>query len=381
MGMLFSAVKNVVKSIVISIIKKLPPKKIIVFESCPDLSDNTKAVFDELVRRGCNKKYKLVWMCYEPIRAEYPKIKNVKYVNAQSRLAFYRYVLSGKCIICCNRLYEADRQDQTFFYLTHGFPLKDTRSYYVCPSYVTYMLSPSVHAVDIMAKNFNVSKEKCVPLGFPRNDVLVTARRDLSGVFGHFDQYIVWYPTVKQFADGKTAGSAKPIPFLDSRENAEILNEAAKSRNALIIIKPHFAQVKSSIRQFEFSNLRFIDDRFFLDHGISSYELIGSCDALLTDYSSVCFDYVLTNKPIGFIWEDIEDYKKDPGLVDEYEYLCKCGRKIYTFEQLNDFVLHFEDDIPLFEKERAEIAQYTNFTDGKSAERVSDFIESCLESR
>ena len=43
----------------------LPKKKWIVFESVPDLSDNTKAVFDEMVRRKLNQKYlfimKVVW--------------------------------------------------------------------------------------------------------------------------------------------------------------------------------------------------------------------------------------------------------------------------------------------------------------------------------
>ena len=35
-------------------------KKLMVFESVPDMSDNTKAVFDEMLKRGLNKKYKMV---------------------------------------------------------------------------------------------------------------------------------------------------------------------------------------------------------------------------------------------------------------------------------------------------------------------------------
>ena len=40
----------------------LPKKKWIVFESVPDLSDNTKAVFDEMVRRKLNQKYLFIWV-------------------------------------------------------------------------------------------------------------------------------------------------------------------------------------------------------------------------------------------------------------------------------------------------------------------------------
>ena len=38
----------------------LPKRNWIIFESVPDLSDNTKAVFDEMLRRKLNKKYKLI---------------------------------------------------------------------------------------------------------------------------------------------------------------------------------------------------------------------------------------------------------------------------------------------------------------------------------
>ena len=40
-------------------------KNVIVFESKPDISDNTKAVFDEMLRRKLNKRYKLVWLLFE----------------------------------------------------------------------------------------------------------------------------------------------------------------------------------------------------------------------------------------------------------------------------------------------------------------------------
>ena len=42
------------------------PCRYIVFESLPDFSDNTRAVFDEMVRRGINKKYKFIWLCVNP---------------------------------------------------------------------------------------------------------------------------------------------------------------------------------------------------------------------------------------------------------------------------------------------------------------------------
>ena len=68
-------IKKLIKNILISIL----PKRYILFESVPDVSDNSKAVFDEMLRRGLNKKYTLVWMLYGNDCECYPKIKNVKY--------------------------------------------------------------------------------------------------------------------------------------------------------------------------------------------------------------------------------------------------------------------------------------------------------------
>ena len=46
-----SRIKNLIKSVICFF-----SRKCIVFESCPDMSDNSKAVFDEMLKRGLNKK-------------------------------------------------------------------------------------------------------------------------------------------------------------------------------------------------------------------------------------------------------------------------------------------------------------------------------------
>ena len=43
--------------------------------------------------------------------------------------------------------------------------------------------------------------------------------------------------------------------------------------------------------------------------------MLGSSDALITDYSSVYFDYLLLDKPIGFTVDDMELYIKDRGFI------------------------------------------------------------------
>ena len=51
-----------------------------------------------------------------------------------------------------------------------------------------------------------------------------------------------------------------------------------------------------------------------LKKGLSVYALLRNADALITDYSSAYFDYMLLNRPIAFTVEDIEEYRKRSGF-------------------------------------------------------------------
>ena len=67
----------------------LPTKRIILFESTPTLTDNTKAVFDELVRRGWNETYEFVWITSEPAEQfSGVKIPNVRFVERADDVQF-----------------------------------------------------------------------------------------------------------------------------------------------------------------------------------------------------------------------------------------------------------------------------------------------------
>ena len=59
---------------------------------------------------------------------------------------------------------------------------------------------------------------------------------------------------------------------------------------------------------------------------------------MLTDYSSIYFDYLLTDKPIGLTWEDYEEYKLRPGFVENIEFLTSGGEKIFTAKDLSLFL-------------------------------------------
>lgn len=125
----------------------------------------------------------------------------------------------------------------------------------------------------------------------------------------------------------------------------------------------------------ELSNIQFINDNFFKEHGISSYEFVNSCDALISDYSSIYYDYLLCDKPIALAWEDYEEYKKNPGFSVNIEYYCKGGEKIFNLDDLEKFVDNIANEKDQLRKERHEINSIVNYaSDHMNTVRVTNKI-------
>ena len=352
----------------------LPLQKTILFESAPDFSDNTQAVYEEMVNRGLNRKYKFVWLVSD-IKSNRTHKKNTKVIKLNSFLSvFYRY--TAKCIICCNRFITTERKNQFRFYLGHGNPLKNTKGYYEIPTDFQYILSSSDGMKRIRSEFYGISEDRLIVLGYPRNDAFSKDRIDLHSLFERrFSKIIVWYPTVRQFKGGRLTGSNHALPVVWNEDKALKLNKCAKENDVLIVLKPHFAQDISFLKKLVLSNIIFIDDSFFKKNSLTSYSFVNSCDALLTDFSSIYYDYTLCDKPIGLIWEDYEEYKKSPGFAIDMDYMMKGGFKIYNISDFEKFIIDVANDRDELKEQRREIRDFANYSlDGLNAKRVCDFI-------
>lgn len=371
--------KRIVGRIYRKLFSILPTGKYIIFESVPDLGDSTKQVFDEMVRRGLNKKYKFVWWVQDKKNAKLPRVKNVRYADnssAWNKRIFQYYRVRAKCFIFCNKLLNKDVKRTKSFYITHGTAIKSIKSYYHSPVDLDYCFISSPHFIDMMADQNSVAIDKIVALGYPRNDDFSRQPCDLHSVLNkNYDKVLVWYPTYRQHKNSKVQLSGDSLPIIHDSEKAKKLNNVLKEKKILIVIKPHFAQEISYVKDLHLSNVIFIDDEFFAAHGISSYQFVGSCDALLTDYSSIYFDYLLCDKPIGLVWEDIDSYRENPGFAIDLDYYMKAGTKIHNEDDLVRFIEALATGNDQLKAERAEISLLANYaSDGKNTERVVNFI-------
>lgn len=375
-----STSKTAIKQLLGQLLCLFSRRKCIVFESIPDFSDNTYPVFSELVRLGFDKKYTFVWSCSkrttlpgapESIRYIYPLEKSI----FQKLRAAY-YMANAKCMVSCNRYLLPWRKEQLSFFLTHGTPIKNIRGYYTLPDSITHCLAASPDTAEHTAFQHDFDPKKMFALGYPRNDILTQPPADVKKMLRtRCSKVIVWYPTFRQHQGGRTAGSGKALPVIHDTQAAFELNEWAKQMDVLLVLKPHFAQNVAQIKDLQLSNIRFIDDSFFTQNAISSYGFVASCDALITDYSSIYFDYTLCDKPIGLVWEDLKEYRKNPGFSLDMDEYGKGGVKIYTLEDFKTFVQQVADGTDVCREDRRQLRDMTNYSpDGNNTRRVTDYI-------
>lgn len=366
------------------IMSKMPLRNYILFESEPELADNTRAVFDEMVRRGFGDKYKFIWWVEDKNNENLPKMANVKYIDRKTkwhRYEFMFYCYFVKCYVACNKIINKRRESQLSIYLTHGSAIKNARNYYTLPDTIDYCLVSSEFFRPIRAKQLDFNPDKMIPLGFPRNDVFGEPDIDIHQFFDvPHERIIVWYPTFRQHKSGTQNHSSISIPLIHDPDVAKRLNDYLIENKTIIVVKPHPAQDISKFVEMDLSNIILIDDKFFETNGLTSYRFLSSSDAMLTDYSNVYFDYMLADKPIGLVWEDIEEYRINPGFSVDIDFYAQCAEKIYTFDEIKQFIDHLSAGEDMFGEKRRQIRDLIHCAaDGKNAERVVEFISQKLE--
>ena len=97
------------------------------------------------------------------------------------------------------------------------------------------------------------------------------------------------------------------------------------------------------------------------------YPFLGSCDYLLTDYSSVFIDFDITGKPMGFVMDDIDEYRNTRGLYfDDLESVLP-GPIIQDYDSLVSFI---KDPV-----RKPSSIVLNDFNDNHSSERILKIIK------
>jgi CDP-glycerol glycerophosphotransferase len=161
------------------------------------------------------------------------------------------------------------------------------------------MVSPSRYVTDIYRSAFGYAGT-VLEVGYPRNDVLLAPDADVLrervrarlGI-GDEDRVVLYAPTWRQYVGVR---DAKPLHL-----DAEALVRAMP--DAVVLVRGHYNSTTE-------------DDVFVAHpriHDVTRYpdiaDLFLAADALVTDYSSVMFDFVLTDRPVVLLVPDLEQYR------------------------------------------------------------------------
>lgn len=309
-------------------------EELILLESNPVYQDNTGALFRHMMSCGLNKKYKILWFDYNAF--DFPLIENVKVLTFKNRNIFNRIInnilvqyygmKAGFYFYSHRYMFKfIPKSNQRIVNLTHGVPIKDITGKQPSQDYVTDILSLSKFSDSLRQKTVSVPESIIRFLGYPRNDLLKSNHSKIVK-----DYNIVWLPTYRTH---KKFGDTDTFPLNPTTKDFVSLNQFLGNNNMKLYIKPHPAQ-QFAVQTTGYDHIIFIDDRWLHDRKMHLYELLSSSSLLVTDYSSVYVDYLLTNKPILFTFDDIENYKKDWGFTVDDIYAYTPGEKIYNINDL-----------------------------------------------
>lgn len=334
--------------------------------------DNIKAIYDFLIENGYNKQYRILISTNEHVFDSWPD--NVKSENnIKGVISFLR---AGHIFYAFGRIPIYPAKNQYVVQMWHGTPFKaaDEHQLKTAPkkSYYTKMLISSNYFSEIVKPVHGLKDENIAICGQPRTDVMFKNNEKYKELVG-YKKIVIWMPTFRKsnilgYSDVVNKESVIPIIKVEQYEN---FNFWLKDNNVLLIVKLHPMEDVSRFCSMNLSNLMLLSHEAFNDKQWDLYRLISQCDAMITDYSSVFYDFMLLNRPLAFTVDDIEQYKSGRGFaVDNPDYLT-AGYKIHNEEELKKFLTDLLNDNDMFSTRREEVNQLVNtYNDGKQCERA-----------
>jgi len=381
--------------------------KVIIF-SCFNGKSYTcspKAIYEYMLKDERFKDYTFIWAFkqtskYRPMLEKNPRTIVVKVGGSQ----FRKYMATAKYWIFNYKLddYLTPKKNQIFLQCWHGTPLKRLgndlkhfdnvlntmegmkKRYNIEAKKFSYFISPSKFATERFTSAWNlkeIGKENIiVEQGYPRNDFLRNyteqdVEKAKKKLFGYYyleyekqvkkKKIILYAPTYR--ADQHETGTGYVYKEeVDFEKMRRILGD-----DYIILFRPHYFIAN----QFDFEkyegfvyNVSEVDD-------INELYIIS--DILITDYSSVFFDYANLKKPMIFYMYDLEHYRDESNgfYIDVEKELP--GKIVRNDDDLIDEIKRITNEFTYDEKYKKFNEKYNYLDDGQATKRV---VEECIKS-
>ncbi|WP_319021394.1 glycosyltransferase [Carnobacterium mobile] len=353
------------------------------------LTGNVYALFTQLLKEETLKNAQFYWATVnlndpmiQKIKNEYPEYSNIHFVEYESKkyftlLATCHYLLNDTSFMP----YFIKREEQVYVNTWHGTPLKtlgldikacglsDHKNIQRNFLHTDYLLMPNKFTADRLVKSHDLDgilNSKVFLTGNSRVDLTLNKKREevIKLLNLPIDKKLVLYaPTWK-----------KNLAETTEKDILNLLNEVKEIQKVLgneykVLLKTHY----------------FIYD-YFVEHNyekevvpnwVDTNELLTCIDRLITDYSSIFFDFLPTKKPVYFYIPDKEFYDETRGFYLSLDELP--GSLCTTFEELRQALIINDSEYENINRINYlnYLETFCSYDDGQSRKRAVDiFINS-----
>lgn len=299
--------------------------KLILFNSFggKKYDDSPKEIFEEMKKDQRFLDYRFAWAFHEP---QQHLVDGAQIVKTDS-LEYFITALKARCWVTNSTIERGlnFKGKKTFYFNTwHGTPIKkmgddiDTNNKSFksrAKAAVDIMTVQSDFEATVFSKAFNIPEKKFLKCGLPRNDLLNNCSNEQKLQIREklnipVDKKVILYaPTFREY----DRDALKNCIF-DPPINLSLWEEMLSTTH-YVLFRAHYEVAKS----MDISNNEFVKD-------VSEYpcinELILAADILVSDYSSIFFDFAITGKPMFHFTYDYDKYSEKRGMYfDIREYV------------------------------------------------------------
>jgi CDP-glycerol glycerophosphotransferase len=298
--------------------------------------DNPEAIFRYLLTQPDMADLEHVWVlgdldAHPETVAEFADEPRVRFVTMRSP-EYFKALATSKYLVNNATFPQelAKRPEQVYLNTWHGVPLKHMGfdmpdggpgSRNVTRNFLNadYLLSANEYMTDTMYRRAfrlqGIFRGAVVEEGQPRSDRQVQALADRDGT-------LAMLATRGVHVDGRRIVLFAPTwrgdSFQDLHNNAAQLLATVRELQAGLDDSGYVVLLKVHQVVYDMVRQRIGDRAFLVPNSIPTNVVLAATDALVTDYSSIFFDYASTGRPIVHHVPDLEEYRGGRGLyLDE----------------------------------------------------------------
>lgn len=362
-------------------------KDVIVFESFhgKQYSDNPRAIYEYINLQST--KYQLYWSFD---KKSLPNI-DTKDLNVIPKFTMKWLIImaSAKYWVFNTRipLWIPKPRKTKFIQTWHGTPLKKLatdmdeismpgtnlekykRNFIKDSKKWDYLISPNNYSTEIFKRAFQFNKQ-ILESGYPRNDFLINhnnpeqVNRLKEKLNIPSDKKVILYAPTWRDDEYYSVGHYK----FDLKLNLSKMQEGLSDDYVILLRMHYLIAQKMNVKDYQ-------GFAYDVSNHDDIRELYLISDVLITDYSSVFFDYSILNRPMIFFTYDLEKYReKLRGFYFDFEKEAP-GRLVYSTDEIIDIMKDLDNYSKSWSNKLKEFrVQFSKLEDGNASKRVAQEI-------